>query len=505
MKRILLPVLCLAPLPAIAAIRLPNVLSDHAVLQRERPIHIWGWATPGARLSAHFHAQTVPAMADGIGRWDLWLAPETAGGPYMLTIAGDGAEKAVSDLLVGDVWFASGQSNMEMPLAGFDANTRVKNGDEEIAHAGNPRLRLLVVEKSAADLPQSDASGTWTACTPETARKFSAVAYFAGREIAAEENVPVGLIDSTWGGTPADSWVSMETLGTSPQLLPAFASRAQFAAGQRDTDAQLAAEKRADEAAEAAGKPAPKHGWHPDQRSWIPAGIYNGMIAPFTPLAIRGFFWYQGESNSGSGRAPYYESLFTSLIGDWRAHFAQGDLPFLFAQISSFASPKEDWGQVRDAQRRTLDVANTAMAVTLDVGLAHNVHPPDKQAVGHRLALAARAVAYGEKVPYQSPLFRQATAGLRPDGGSQLRVWFAHGEGLTYRGQPATGFELAGADGKFMPAEARVEGETVAVFSPALPQPVFVRYGWTGVMENNLFNAAGLPASTFTTAPLRVP
>ena len=481
-----------------AEVRLPHVISDHAVLQRERPIHLWGWATPGARLTVRFHGQTVAAVAGDLGKWSLWLTPEAAGGPYTLTVSGDGADVTISDLLVGDVWFASGQSNMEMPLKGFGGTTVVKNADQEIAAANNPRLRLLLVDHKASDTPLNDVSTGWTTCTPETARNFSAVAYFFGRDIAAKENVPVGLIDSTWGGTPADPWVSLDTLGTDPALLPAFASRARFTDQLADLQAMIAAEKREDAAAKAAGKPMPTHPWHPYEASWMPAGLYNGMIAPFTPLSIKGFLWYQGETNSAHERAPQYERLFEALIKDWRMQFAQGDLPFFFVQISSFSSPGEDWGTVRDAQRRSLSVANTAMAVTLDIGLAGNVHPPDKQTVGARLALAARDMVYGEKLAYESPLFREAVMELQPDGTKAMRVYFDHAEGLTYQGKPATGFELAGADGKFVPGQARVEGETVVVSASAVAQPAAVRYGWMGVMDSNLFNAAGLPASTFT-------
>jgi sialate O-acetylesterase len=491
---------------AKAEVRLPHMISDHAVLQRDRPIHLWGWAAPGAHLSARFHQQTVPAVANELGKWELWLAPEPAGGPYTLTIAGDGPDQSVSDLLVGDVWFASGQSNMEMPLEGFHdatgkATAVVKNAEQEIASANSPELRLLLVEHKTSDFPLDDIAAGWTVCRPETARHFSAVAYFFAREIAAKEKVPVGIVDSTWGGTPADSWVSMETLGSDPALLPAFASRARFASRVADFQAMYAAEKAEDAAAKAAGKPAPSHSWHPYQSSWEPGALFNGMIAPFTPMSIRGFLWYQGETNSGHDRAPFYSTLFPALIHDWRAHFAQGDLPFLFAQISSFSSPGEDWGRVRDAQRRTLAVANTGMAVTLDIGLADNVHPPDKQTVAERLALPARALAYGEQVPYSSPLFREVSRELQPDGSYALRVWFDHAADLSYRGKPATGFEVAGQDGKYVPAQAQVQGATVLVTSPGVHSPIYVRYGWMGVVENNLYNASGLPASTFTSEP----
>jgi sialate O-acetylesterase len=484
--------------PAQAEIRLPNVISDHAVLQRERPIHVWGWATPGAHLTARFHEQTVKADADQLGKWSLYLNPEHAGGPYTLTVSGDGADKTVSDLLVGDVWIASGQSNMEIPLSGFPGSAVIKNADQEIANATHPELRLLVVQKKSSDFPLNDIGGTWTQCTPETAKSFSAVAYFFGREIAAREHVPVGLVDSTWGGTPADSWVSLQTLGSDPQLLPAFASRARFADQQADLDALIASEKAEDDAAKAAGKPAPSHPWHPFEASYLPAGLYNGMIAPLTPLSVKGVIWYQGETNSGVGRAQYYSTLFPALIKDWRMQFNQGMLPFLYVQISSFSSPGEDWGLVRDAQRRTLSVANTAMAVTLDVGLANNVHPPDKQTVAARLALGARAVAYGERVQYSGPQFREATTELQADGKTALRVWFDDGGGLSFHGKPATGFEIAGSDHHFVAADAKLEGNTVVVSAGAVPQPTYVRFGWMSVVDNSLYNAAGLPASTFT-------
>ena len=483
---------------AAAEVRMPHLISDHAVLQRDRPIHLWGHATAGVHLTARFHNQTVEALTDAYGHWSLYLAPETAGGPYTLTVSGDGAPATVTDLLVGDVWFAAGQSNMQMPLDGFGPGTPVKNAAQEIAAANQPKLRLLLVPDKSSGVPLNDTPATWTACTPETARRFSAVAYFFGREIAAKENVPVGLIDSSWGGTPADPWVSMDTLGTDPRLLPAFASRARFAAEQASLGDTLAVEKLEDEAAKAAGKPVPAHPFHPQEDSWLPAGLYNGMVAPFAPMTLKGFLWYQGETNSQPGRAPYYRTLFPALIADWRRHFAQGDLPFYFVQISSFHSPGENWGLIRDAQRRTLEVANTAMAVTLDVGQFNNVHPPDKQTVAARLALAARHLTYGEGVAYEGPLYRETTTELEADGSTTLRVWFDHAEGLSPHGQPLTGFEVAGPDHHFVPAQARLDGKTVVVRAPTGMLPVYVRYDWTSFAEHVLVNGDGLPMSTFT-------
>jgi len=480
--------------PAGAELRLPHMFSDHAVLQRDTPIHVWGWATPDSRIEVELHRQALRGIADRLGRWDVWFMPEPAGGPYALNVQGEGADgrKILSDIMVGDVWFASGQSNMEMPLAGFPPSATIKNGAAEIAAANNPRIRLLRVGQASSEIPLNDVSGSWTECTPQTAAQFSAIGYFFAREIADREKVTVGVIDSTWGGTPADSWVSTDAFGSDPALLPAFAARATFERQQANKDLAAAADQREDEAARKAGRPSPPHDWYPEQQSWRPAGLFNAMVAPFTGYGLKGVIWYQGETNSRPDRAPFYESLFKGLITDWRHQFAQGRLPFLYAQISSFNSPAENWGLVRDAQRRALDLGNTAMAVTTDVGDPNNVHPSDKQTVATRLALAARAIAYGEKVSFASPLFRQVSGTA---GG--LRVWFENGQGLTTRGAPLQGFEIAGQDHRFVPAEAMIEGDTVIVKGP-VDKPAYVRYNWSSAVAGSLYNAAGLPASTFT-------
>jgi sialate O-acetylesterase len=480
---------------AVAEVKLPKVLSDHAVLQREAPIHVWGWADPGELVAVSFHEQKQSATADDLGKWSVYLSPEQAGGPYTLTIQATNTV-TISDILVGDVWFASGQSNMEMPLKGFPGSAVLKNGAEEIANSNQPRLRLLRVHQRPSDHPLpdlQDSDEVWTLCTPETAASFSAVAYFFGREISQQEKVPVGLVDSTWGGTPAEAWISMDSLSADASLMPVFQEWSEMANATADLPAIQAREKRQDEAAKQAGKPAPQHSWHPNPASWEPANLYNGMVAPFIDMQIKGVIWYQGESNSGA-RAPMYARVSPTLISDWRARWGEGDFPFLFVQISSFKSNgTETWGIVRDAQRRTLSLANTGMAVTLDVGDPGNVHPPDKQTVGHRLALAARQIAYGEHLEDSGPLFRQAT----PEG-SSVRVWFDHAEGLTARGGALEGFELAAEDHHFVTATAAVEGSSVVVKSSAVKVPKFVRYAWANAPSANLFNAAGLPASTFS-------
>jgi sialate O-acetylesterase len=486
-----------ASLSAGAEVTLPKILSSHMVLQRNHPIHLWGWADPGESITATLHGSKQTTKTDDLGKWSLWLPPEQAGGPYQVTVTGTNTI-TLDDVMIGDVWFASGQSNMEMPLAGFPGNAVLQNSAEEIAHANQPQLRLLHIHENAAAYRQEDIDATWTDCTPETAADFSAVAYFFGRDIAAKEHVTVGLIDSTWGGTPAEAWVSLSGLSADASLMPAFATWATMADEQPDTARSIAKEKREDAQAKAAGQAPPTHSWHPDPASWAPGALYNGMVAPAVNYPIEGVIWYQGETNSAVDRAALYERLFPALIHDWRQQWREGNFPFLFVQISSYTStPPEDWPAVREAQRRTLGVINTAMAVTVDIGNPDNVHPSDKQDVGARLALAARALAYGEKLRYSGPLFRQAA----PDG-SSMRVWFDDANGLTAKGGEPKGFEVAGADRKFVAASAQIDGETVVASSPQIPNPEYVRYGWQNAPVVNLFNDAGLPASPFTSEKL---
>ncbi len=489
---------CLVPLILLAvssvggaAVRLPKILSSHAVLQRGVPIHLWGWSDPDETVTAMFENSSTSTKADHSGHWSLSMPSHVAGGPYQIKIN----DIILDDLLIGDVWFASGQSNMEMPLKGF-ADAPVKNGAQELSAATNPNLRLLLVPRkaSAYPLPDFDGAAEWTACTPQTAATFSAAAYFFGREIAEREHVPIGLIDSTWGGTPAEAWVSMDRLGTDASLLPVFGA---YSLVRNEQAAQLesdAASKREDDAARAANKAVRPHPWHPDPDSWTPSWLYNAMVAPAIPYAIKGAIWYQGESNAGPERAPLYEKLFPALISDWRNHWNCGDFPFLFVQIAYFGTPSKDgWPTVRDAQRRTLTLANTGMAVTIDVGDLHNIHPPDKETVGSRLARAARAVAYGEKIDYSGPLFRSVSS--IPNG---LRVDFTGTSGQLISRGAVTGFEIAGPEHTFQPAEARIEGGSVLLINAQVAHPKYARYGWSGAPIVNLFDSAGLPASPFT-------
>jgi len=491
-------ILLATSLAANAEVRLPNLFSDHAVLQRGQPVRVWGWAAPGERISVYFHDQQRGATANAIGAWQTWLMPESAGGPYVLSVRGSQTEKPLerSDILVGDVWVASGQSNMEFPLKGF-SNAKLKDSDKEIANANHPHIRLLQIKRAVSLWPLSDVNGAWSVCTPVTAKDFSAVAYFFGREINERENVPIGLIDSTWGGTPAQSWVSLEGLGANDL------SETLRDGGSLMRDQALADEARdnfvvQDAALKAQNKLVPAHPSPGDYKgAKAPAALFNGMIAPLTRYAIKGVIWYQGETDSAPQRAPNYTRVFSSLITDWRSQWGEGDFPFLFVQISSFTSPKEVWGKVRDAQRRTLVLRNTAMAVSLDVGDPTNVHPADKQTVGRRLALAALESVYGTGSSYAAPEFVEATV----EEGA-MRVWLLHAEGLTTRGQPLGDFELAGDDHDFKPAEAKIDTinaqTTIVVSASSVKQPRYVRYGWSNVVTHYLYNSAGLPLCTFT-------
>jgi sialate O-acetylesterase len=473
--------------------RLPGILSSHMVLQREKPIHIWGWSAPGEKVSVEFHGTSREAAGNSLGKWSVFLPPETAGGPYPLTVTG-GNRIVLEDVLVGDVWFASGQSNMEMPLKGFPG-APLKDSAAEIAHAGQPLIRLLHIPNKAADFPLRNSDASWSVCSPESAASFSAVAYFFGRELVAHERVPIGLIDATWGGTVAEAWMSLEGISADAALMPVFATRARMMQTQAETAAIQAEEKREDQAARQAGQAPPHHDWRPDPASWAPAALFNGMVSPAVDYPIKGVIWYQGESNSRADFAPMYAKLFPALIADWRTQWHAGNFPFLFVQIANFKSNgSEGWAVVREAQRRSLAVANTAMAVTVDIGDPDNVHPADKQTVGARLALAARALAYGENVEYSGPLFRQAA----PDGGS-MRVWFDHGaNGLVAKGGGLQGFEVAGDDGRFVAVAARIDGQTVVAGDARVAEPKYVRYGWANAPVVNLFNSEGLPASPFT-------
>jgi sialate O-acetylesterase len=474
---------------------LPGIFSDHMVLQRDIPIHIWGWADPGERVSVRLGETASFAVTDGLGHWSLYLPPQRPGDPVTVKIEGTNSI-TLSDVLIGDVWVASGQSNMMMPLAGFPG-APVRNSELEIAHAAHPEMRLLTVPPRSSQFRMDDVSAAWKVCMPDSAKDFSAVAYFFGREISSQEKIPVGLIDATAGGTPAESWMSLQALASDSSLAPILVRWGDYEDEEVDVPATKARDARVDAEAKTAGKPVPQHTWHPELGWWAPSGFFNGMIAPITPFTIKGVIWYQGETSSSAERAPFYERLFPDLIANWRSEWKQGNFPFLYAQIAGLDDSEKIytcWGVIRDAQRRALSVANTGMAVTLDVGESNNIHPTDKLTVGHRLAVLAGSLAYGENIEAYGPLFERAMV----EGGS-VRVWFEHAAGLTpSSGGAVEGFEVAGKDHSFRPAEAHIDGSSIVVSSAEIKSPLYVRYAWAIAPVANLVNSTGLPASTFT-------
>lgn len=492
---VFLPVVC------AAEVKLPGVLGDHAVLQRDQPVRIWGWAAAGEHVTVAFHGQKVEVTAGSpYGLWEAWLRPEKAGGPYTLRVTGDASSAPLerTDILVGDVWLASGQSNMEMPLQGFNAGTRVKDGDKEIAAANHPTMHLLLQKKRAAATPLYDTDDVWVVCTPETAKTFSAVAYFFGKTIMDSEKTPVGLIDTTWGGTPAHAWISSEGLAWS-ELSSVAIDAGAIARNQARVDMINQRLTEQQTALKAAGKPVPQRPAVPNDHrgSWAPSSLFNGMVAPFVNYTVKGFIWYQGETDHDANRAAHYSRVFPALIQDWRKQWGEGNLPFFFVQIASYGDHGDGWGGVRDAQRRTLELVNTGMAVTLDIGLEKNIHPPDKQTVGARLAQPALGMVYGRKVETSSPQFVEATT-----EGTGIRAWFSHADGLMTKDAALTDFEVAGADGRFVAATAKIEmidGRATVIASAAdVPAPKAIRYGFQPYVKTYLYNSTGLPMGTFT-------
>src|ERR1700742_12388 len=360
-----------------AEVTLSTVLSDHMVLQRERPIHLWGTADPAEKVTVAFKGNWATTEADSFGRWSVYLPGSPAGGPFPLVVEAKNTIR-FDDVLVGDIWVASGQSNMEFPMKQTPPwSSAIRNMQRELAGASHPRIRLFHVQKTASDFPRVNPdAGPWSVCTPENVANFSAVAYFFAVEIEQKQHVPIGVIEASWGGTPAEAWTSLDALSADASLMPVFRYRAHMMEDEPTTLLKLQMMQAEVDRQVALGKAASMP-WHLDPNAWAPAALFNGMIAPITPFPIRGVIWYQGESNTNPEQVPIYAHLFQSLIQDWRAKWKIGDFPFLFAQIANYRYG-EEWPAIREAERRSLALTNTGMAVTIDIGDAENIHPPDK-------------------------------------------------------------------------------------------------------------------------------
>ena len=623
-----------------------SMFTDNMVVQRNRRVPVWGWTEPGRKVTVRLQDQQVTVRANARGKWLARLGPFRAGGPFTLEIAGSHQTVTLTNVLVGDVWICSGQSNMEMGIGA------VNDAAAEIARADFPRIRLCTVPKRVASTPQETAAnGPWQVCTPTAVAAggwggFSAVGYFFGRDLHRDLDVPIGLIHTSWGGTVAEAWTSAEALKKMKDFRPALSQLEQMTAQSGDTrvsfeqqmsewyarndpgsadhlgwaapdlhsaewstmslpqnweqgglpdfDGVVWFRKEVELAAGWNGKEAVLHLGPIDDRdtTWVngvkigglddwsaardyrvSAGVlqtgrnviavrvldtgggggfhgkleemrlelagvadtvtlagtwryregvsldkprpvpqtldnnpnvvtvlYNGMIAPLVPFAIEGAIWYQGESNAG--RARQYRTLLPTMIADWRSRFGVGDLPFLIVQLANFMEAKADpgesaWAELREAQLLTSQrVPKTGLAVAIDIGDAADIHPKNKQEVGRRLALAAEAIAYGKKIDYSGPIYRAMTRDRH-----RIRLRFDHVDGglVVKGGGPLKGFAIAGADGKFVWAEAAIQGDAVVVWSPRISQPAAVRYGWADNPVGNLYNQAGLPASPFRT------
>ena len=480
--------LSIAPF-AQADVHLPALFSDGMVLQQGMEVPVWGWASDGELVTVTFRGQTAKTTAKG-GKWMLNLRKLKAGGPDEMVVTGKNSI-TLKNVLVGEVWICSGQSNMEFPLSrSFDSKA-------DIEASANLKIHLFHVPKMKAESPKDDVKAAWTACDPDTVKGFSAVGYYFGRDLQKARGVPVGMIETDWGGSPAEVWMKQEVLESNPrykqEILDAYV-------GQKKgyDDALAAFEKERDEA-KASGKSFNKRA--PGAPSWRPTELYNGMIAPLVPYAIKGAIWYQGESNAG--RAEQYRSLYADMIRNWRQDWNEGDFTFICVQLAPFMAVKDQpgdsaWAELREAQLlSTRTLPNAGMAVITDVGDPKDIHPTKKKPVGERLALAARGIAYGEKIEFSGPVYHS----MKVKDDNKATITFDHvGKGLAARDGELKGFSICGDDKKWFWAKAEIKGKNqVVVSSPEVAHPVAVRFGWADCPVVNLWNKDGLPATPFRT------
>jgi sialate O-acetylesterase len=498
----LLPAAFLATLTATAHadVRVPAIISDHMVLQQETPANIWGWADAGEKVSVKFAGKTAETAADAKGRWQVKLEDLKPGTTGALTISGKNT-LTVNDVIVGEVWLASGQSNMEWIVGNS------KDGPAEIAAANFPAIRIFTAVKNAQAEPQENVPGQWEVTSPNSVWHFTAVGYYFARKLHQALGQPVGIIHSSWGGTAAELWTPKAVLASDPiykPILDAWQMKvAAYPQAKAAYDAEMAKWRDEEKAAREAGRPVPPEPRGPQGGDAIgsPSSLFNGMIAPLAPYTIRGAIWYQGESNAGNARQ--YRKLFPSMILSWRRAW-DAEFPFLFVQLANFNATQtpptgqpgpSKWAELREAQTMTLDLPRTGMAVTIDIGDSTNIHPKNKQEVGRRLSLIAEATVYFHEQEYGGPLFTDAQT-----EGARIRLSFRNSQGLKASGgDKLKGFAIAGADRKFVWADAKIDGDHILVSSPDVKAPAAVRYAWADDPECNLVNQAGLPASPFRT------
>ncbi len=492
---------------AHSEVTLPHVIGNNMVLQRDMQVPIWGWASAGEEVTITLSAEaegveplsTRTVVADAEGNWQIKLPAMAAGGPYTLRVKGSNTLE-LTNILFGEVWVCSGQSNMQWSV------NASKDNEAEIAAAMYPKIRLFYVPRVPSGLPQQDVVANWYETTPETIPNFSAVAYYFGRKLYKNLDVPIGLINTSWGGTRIEPWTPPVGLDAVPALATISKEvqdiqanyRAQLPQKVKEIEAWIAETRDALET-DAPLTPMPDN-THPLRHQQRPTALYNGMVHPIVPYGIRGALWYQGESNLRDGML-YHEKM-KALINGWREVWKQGDFPFYFVQLAPFnyggrnASPFF-LPQIWEAQAATLALPNTGMAVTTDIGNLRDIHPRNKQEVGRRLALWALAKTYGrDDVTHSGPLYKSMAVEQ-----NAIRLTFdAIGSGLMSRdGEPLTWFQIAGEDQEFVEASATIDGNTIVVSSDTIANPVAVRFGWHQSAEPNFVNKEGLPASPFRT------
>ncbi|MEW4454388.1 sialate O-acetylesterase [Bremerella sp. JC817] len=488
-----------------AELTMPALFTDHMVLQRDMPIFIWGSSDKGAEVNVTLGDQKVTVTANDNGKWKAELKPLPAGGPHQVVVRSGDAEKVITDVLVGEVWVCSGQSNMQ-----WDVNAS-NDADLERLTANFPKIRLISVPQVGTQEAQESFNGKWELCTPDTVGSFSGVGYFFGRQIYQTLDVPVGLIDNAWGGSSAEAWVERDVLKNSGKFNELMARWEQTEATYNHEQAvaqykenlkaweEKAKQAKADGKPEPGGKPSPPR--NPLTNQHRPANLYQGVLNPIIGYGIRGVIWYQGESNAG--RAYQYRDLFPLMIQNWRDRWGQGDFPFYWVQLADFLQERSEpgdsaWAELREAQTMTLDrLPNTGQAVIIDLGEAEDIHPRNKQDVAKRLARLALANEYGYKIVSQSPRYKSMSV----EGNAIVIEMDTYGSQLdSFDTRALQGFTIAGADKKFVNAKAELIGSNkVRVSSPEVKEPVAVRYAWGDNPVANLQNAQALPATPFRT------
>lgn len=505
MSRLFPILLTLWAVPALADVRLPAIFTDHMVLQQGQKNRVWGWADSGEDVIVTISGQRHTAKADDKGKWQVTLDALAVGGPHTLSITGKN-KRAIEDVLVGEVWICSGQSNMQWAV------NQANDGDLEAKTAKFPKIRFISVPQVGTQEPKDDFQGKWELCTPETTPNFSAVGYFFGRQLHQTLDVPIGLIDDAWGGSACEAWIRRDLLEKDEKYRPLIARWEQTeknydaAKAKANSDKQLADYREARAKAKAEGKPEPqppRFAPNPLTGNARPGNIYNGVLKPTIGYGIRGVIWYQGESNAS--RAYQYRDLFPLMITSWRDEWQQGDFPFYWVQLADYLDEKAEpgdstWAELREAQTMTLKkLPNTGEAVIIDLGEGRDIHPRNKQDVAKRLARLALARDYGlTSLPHESPRYKALEK-----QGNKITLKFDNVGGGLYTfdlRDKAVGFAIAGSDKNFVWADAKLVGnDTIEVTSDKIADPVAVRYAWADNPVCNVYSKEGLPLTPFRT------